>query len=702
MKEILTAGSNCWTIAAAARAAFVIDGEAYFAAVREAIIEASETVFLIGWDIHSKLKLVRDKRGDDYPDTLAPLLERCAREKAGLDIYILSWDFAMIYSLEREFFPSYKLQWRSHHRIHFCLDGAHPVGASQHQKLVVVDDRVAFAGGLDLSQWRWDTREHKVDDPRRKDPSGNGYPPFHDIQMAVSGEAAACLGEVARDRWQRAGGCDLRERRATATSDPWPPSLNPDLCDIDVGIARTMPAWEKNEGAREIEQLYVDSIAAACSFIYIENQYLSSSIVGDALVEALAADEGPEVVIVMPHQTGGWLEQHTMDVLRSRLLGRLREADRHDRLRVYSVRLAKEPPVYLMVHAKIMVVDDHFVRIGSSNISNRSMGLDSECDLAIEHNRQQDCCKAITAFRRSLLAEHLGVEEAEIAALEAENESLIDVIESLQRKDCRLEKIPDDLPAALDTAVPDSALLDPEKPLEPAQLFNYIVGSRQESRRLRQGVKIGLLLVVVLAMAAAWRWTPLADLLNVENAESAARWVKDSRFTPALVLLAFTVGSLLAVPVTLMIVATITVFGPWLGLGYSLVASELAALVTFWLGNLLGRDSVRRLAGSRLNGISRKLARPGLMTIIALRIIPVAPFTVINVVAGASELRLRDFALGTLIGMLPGIVALSFLAERLLAVLRSPDAFSLLSLVGVAAIVMLSLAVLRRWLRRER
>jgi uncharacterized membrane protein YdjX (TVP38/TMEM64 family) len=467
-----------------------------------------------------------------------------------------------------------------------------------------------------------------------------------------------------------------------------------------VGIARTLPPWGDESGAGEVQQLYLDSIRAARAFIYIENQYLSSTLVGTVLAEALAAQDGPEVIIVMPRQTGGWLEQHTMDVLRSRLLQKLRKADQHDRLRVYSVRLATDPAVHLMIHAKIMVVDDRFVRVGSSNISNRSMGLDSECDLAIEHSQQQDCRQAITGFRRSLLAEHLGVEAADVAAREAKTDSLIAVIESLQGTQRSLEKIPDDVPAAVDLTVPDSALLDPEKPLDPAELFNYVTGSDQQSRRRHQAVKIGLLLLVVLGMAAAWRWTPLSELLSVENAEATARWIKDSHFTPVLVLLAFTLGSLLAVPVTLMIVVTMTVFGPWVGLGYSLVAAEVAALVTYWLGHLLGQDSIRRLAGSRLNSVSRKLARPGLLTIVALRIIPVAPFTVINIVAGASPLRLRDFALGTLIGMIPGILALSFLADRLLAALKSPDATSVLALLGVAIAVVLCLAGLRYYLRR--
>ena len=102
--------------------------------------------------------------------------------------------------------PLYALNWKTHSRVRFYMDDKHPVGASQHQKIVVVDDAVAFSGGLDLRKWRWDTPEHHIDDQRRVDPDGKPYPPFHDVQMVVDGAAAAALGQLARERWQRATG----------------------------------------------------------------------------------------------------------------------------------------------------------------------------------------------------------------------------------------------------------------------------------------------------------------------------------------------------------------------------------------------------------------------------------------------------------------------------------------------------------------
>ena len=154
MENLFEPHRNCYRRVKAHRAAFVVDGEAYFQALRDAFRKARHTIFIIGWDLHSDMRLVRKKGAHDEPIRLGAFLDRLASTNTGLHIYLLSWDFSMIYAMEREFFPRYKLEWRTHKRIHFCLDGHHPIGASQHQKIVVIDDAVAFVGGFDVSKWR--------------------------------------------------------------------------------------------------------------------------------------------------------------------------------------------------------------------------------------------------------------------------------------------------------------------------------------------------------------------------------------------------------------------------------------------------------------------------------------------------------------------------------------------------------------------
>jgi phosphatidylserine/phosphatidylglycerophosphate/cardiolipin synthase-like enzyme/uncharacterized membrane protein YdjX (TVP38/TMEM64 family) len=694
---------NCHRLVTAHRAAVVIDGEDYFRALHQAFRRATSSIFIVGWDLHSEVRLIRDEEDDGYPACLGALLDRLADERPELHVYLLSWDFAMIYAMEREFFPRYKLKWRSHDHVHFGLDGHHPVGASQHQKVVVIDDALAFAGGLDVSQWRWDTSQHHPEDDRRVDPGGQPYPPFHDVQMVVDGPAAAALGKLVRERWTRSEG-DLPDFSAPAEdNDPWPSCLTPDFQNVEVAIARTLPAYKDQRQVREVRQLYLDSIAAARHSIYIENQYLSAHCIGEALAARLKEKDGPEVVVVMPQQTGGWLEQHTMDVLRARLVAQLREADHHDRLRIYYARIAEDPHCALMVHAKVMIIDDAMLRVGSSNLSNRSMGFDAECDLAVAAGPSDTALrKTIAAVRARLIGEHLGKKaDAVIRAVDT-HAGLIEAIESLQGGDTRtLVPLDVEIDPEVDALVPESDLLDPEEPVAPDKLVDQFVSPEQQPSAFRHGIKMLILIGGVVGLTALWRWTPLGEWIDIDSARAVAEWMQQQPLAPLFVASAYILGGLIAIPVTLMVIATVVVFGTWQGFLYALAGSWLSAVVLFAIGRWMGRDTVRRFAGSLLNRLSRKLSEKGLWTVITFRIVPVAPFSVINLIAGVSEIRWRDYALGTLIGMLPGVVAVVLLADRIAASLQHPDLGQITLLLAAIALVGLGLVGLRRWIKRK-
>jgi phosphatidylserine/phosphatidylglycerophosphate/cardiolipin synthase-like enzyme/membrane protein DedA with SNARE-associated domain len=678
-------GRNCWRREKAGRVAVAVDGESCFRAVREAILSARHTVRILGWDIHSKLQLVRDSVTDDYPRELGNLLDFVAKERS-VDSYVLSWDFAMIYLFERESLPLYELNWKTHSRVHFQLDARHPVGASQHQKVVVVDDAVAFCGGLDLSQWRWDTPEHLVDDVRRVDPAGKPYPPFHDVQMLVDGKAAAALGELARERWQRATGDAIAASEASPDHDPWPESLPPVMRDVQVTIARTLASYAGNPAVREVEGLYLDGIAAARRCIYIENQYLTAHCICEALAGRLQEDDGPEVVIVMPQKTGGWLEQQTMDVLRARRVKQLRAADSSNRLRLYYPQLSASSDVTLMVHAKVMVIDDTFLRVASSNLSNRSMGLDSECDLAIEAEPETDTADAI----RQLRAESLRREG-----------SLIGAIENLRGGERTLQPLDASIDPEIDQLVPESALIDPEQPMNPEDFISHIVPDDQKPPTARRIVLGVAMLAILLGLAAAWRWGALAEWIDLESLTRQAHALNSHTGAPLLVIAGFAVAGSLAIPLTLLVVAAVLAFGPFSGFFYSLAGAELSALLNYAAGRGASRDLVRRYAGKRLNRISRKLSRRGVLTIITLRIVPVAPFAVINLVAGASHIRLRDFALGTLVGLLPGVAAIALFADGLVNSIRDPGVDSFAWLAGAVLVIVVAMFWLLKWLKRR-
>jgi uncharacterized membrane protein YdjX (TVP38/TMEM64 family) len=580
------------------------------------------------------------------------------------------------------------------------MDAAHPIGASHHQKIVVIDDALAFLGGLDVTVCRWDTCDHAADEPCRVDPVGKPYGPFHDVQVAVSGPAAAALGELARDRWRRATG-RLPRARGSATSDPWPEDLEPTLREVEVGIARTDPGWDGQPAAREIERLYVDAIHAAARSIYIENQYLTSTAIGDALAAALEREQGPDIAIVLPIGSSGWLEERTMGVLRTRLLRRLGEADRHGRLGVYYAHcdgLAEGASI--QIHSKVCIVDDRLVTVGSANASNRSMGLDTECNLALESVEPGDAiAQRIAALREELLGEHLGKQPAEVAAAQRETGGLLAAIRRLSGPGRSLRPL--ELPEAgwIDGVVPE--VVDPERPIEASELAERLLGGSVDGRETRSLWPIVLLLSAAALLALAWRLGPLQEWLEPQQ---TIDWLVSYRDRPAAILYTaalYVVAGLVMFPVTLLILHTGLVFEPWRALVHAAVGSLASAAVLWTLGRTLGRGAVRRLAGRYSNRISRFVTRRGILAMAAIRLVPIAPYSVVNLVAGASGVPFWQFLAGTSIGMAPGIVTIALVGDRAVQALRDPSWTSIGWFVGVLLVaVMLSRAMTNRIRRR--
>jgi phospholipase D1/2 len=604
----------------------------------------------------------------------------------------------MIYAGEREWFPVLKLDWSTHGRLRFQLDADHPVGASHHQKVIVIDNAVAFVGGLDLTKRRWDTPEHRAGDPRRRDLDGKSYPPFHDVEIMVDDDAARGLGELARERWRRATGKAIRPP-AAHTHDPWPPQVAPDLVKTKVAIVRTEPAYGVRPAVEEFRRLSLDALCAAQRSVYIESQYFTSNAIGACIAERLAQSDGPEIALISRRMESGWLEETTMGVLRARLHKRLRAADRHGRYRMYCPEIPGLDGDCLNVHSKLMVVDDELVTIGSANFSNRSMGLDTECNLALEAGGDSRIRAAIGTLRNRLLAEHLGTTPQAVAEAIERGGGLFAGIEAFRNGARSLNPFEPKIDPEVDAWVPESAVIDPERPVDPDQLVAQFIPTEEKRPLSRRVVTLVVFLVCLLGLAAAWRWTPLRELLEVERAVQAATALQQMPGAPLAVIGAYVVAGLLVVPVTLLIVATALVFGPFLGLVYAFSGAILSAATTYGIGRLIGRKVVRRLAGPRVNALSRRLARRGLLTVAAVRVVPIAPFTIVNVVCGASHVSLRDFLLGTLIGMAPGIIAIAFFVDGVASALRAPGAGTFAILAGIVGAIALGFFLLRRRLR---
>lgn len=457
---LIRPGRTCWRVAEATHVRFLVDVAEYSQAFAEATLNARDSILIVGWDFNGLVELWRDGRERDLPVQVGAYLNALAERRPSLHVRILDWDYPPFpYVFDREFLPRFRSDWRAHERVDFRLDAQCPVGGSHHQKIVVIDDQLAFVGGIDFGVQRWDTREHQESDPRRVDPYGNEYRPFHDAQIAVAGDAARCLGDLVRERWHCATGEELEP---SASREPvWPESWEADVRDVSVAIARTAPEYDGRDGVAEIRDFLVDAIAAARESIFFENQYLTASAVGDALCERLADPDGPEVVINVRKSCLGWLEEQVMGTLRAKLRKRLEEADRHGRLRIYYPRHGETP---IDIHSKICVFDRAVLAIGSANLSNRSMVLDTECAVILDGRANDAARAAVARFLDQLLAEHLGVEEREVGESFARTGSLIETIEALRGRRRTLDPLPAEKPEWADAMLPAGALLDPETP----------------------------------------------------------------------------------------------------------------------------------------------------------------------------------------------------------------------------------------------
>lgn len=430
----LQPGRNCWRVETADRLSVIIDGKAYFRALREALLKARRMVMMIGWDFDFEIEMLpgeSDEGGlapDGFPNQVGPFLDAIVDQRDDLDIYLLKWSGGALIA-PGGILPALAVKLMSPDQIHLAFDGRHPLGACHHQKIVVIDDSLAFCGGIDMTDGRWDDRGHKDHNPLRRLKNGDDAQPWHDASTVMAGPAAAALSELARARWARAHDAEVEEDFSPG-ADLWPDSIEPVFHDIPMAIARTAPPEADKPPIHEIEDLYLDAIAGARDCIYIESQYFCADSITRAIARRLAEPDGPEIVVINPHAAQGAVEDQAMHVTRSRMIRQLRAQDPHGRFRILYPVTDGGQPIY--VHAKIMIVDDVLLRIGSSNIDRRSMGFDTECDVAIA--APDDATRRLIGdFRTGLLAEHLGVSRERVHAAIQEQGSLLAALDVLCR-----------------------------------------------------------------------------------------------------------------------------------------------------------------------------------------------------------------------------------------------------------------------------
>jgi len=452
---LLDPGRTCWQVAKADRFAILLDTAAYFEALDQALAAARRSVIVLGWQFDPRTRLDPHAEGRDAE--IGRRLRRMVRQNPDLDVRLLIWRSPILIAASQGFYPHRAQAWFRKRLVELHLDSPGPIGACHHQKVVLIDEAVAFVGGGDIATDRWDTPEHLDGDARRAMPGGRIAPPRHETMCVLDGDAARAVADLVRERWHHA----TWERTAPVTvrSDPWPVGVTPHLTDVRVGIARTEPGWRGRPEVRENEALHLAAIAAARSLIYFENQYFTSTVIAEALAARLAEPDGPEIVLVTTGRSPSWFDAMTMDTARAEILYRLEQVDHHHRLFAFSPMT--EGRDRLIVHAKVTIVDDALLRIGSTNLNNRSMGFDTECDVAVEPPDEAGRA-VLRAFRHNTIAHFLGQSAEAFAAMEALEGSTGRAI--LKLADGRMRLLGEDRPTPFEQMVAEWQLGDPHSP----------------------------------------------------------------------------------------------------------------------------------------------------------------------------------------------------------------------------------------------
>lgn len=413
-EALLTAGGTCWRVETAGRFAVLMENDEYFRALASSLAKAQRSIVILGWQFDPRTRLDPNSRPDDRTAEIGHQLRVLVKNKPELDVRLLIWNSPILIAASQGFFPHRAQKWFRKRMVEFRLDQPSALGACHHQKVVIIDDAVAFCGGGDISTDRWDSEQHLHNDPRRFQPSGSIAPPRHEMMCVLDGPAARALGDLARERWFKATW--ERTLPDEVPDDPWPDDVEPQLIDTPVGIARTEPSRAGVPAVRENEALHLAAIRSAKRLIYFENQYFTSPVIAEALAKRLEEDDGPEIVLITTGASPSWFDKMTMDTARSEVLFRLEKADRHNRFFAFSPNTAEGDRI--IVHAKMTIVDDAVIRIGSTNLNNRSLGFDTECDVAAEPGTEAGR-EAIRALRHRTIGHFMGVDAQAFAQAEA-------------------------------------------------------------------------------------------------------------------------------------------------------------------------------------------------------------------------------------------------------------------------------------------
>ena len=404
-----------------------MDARDYYRAFYDLARQARRSILLLGWQFDSDVPLLRGKdvpAGVD-PESLQmlPFLDGLCARNPQLEVRILAWDHSLWFALEREVLQKLSFALRTSENFFFENDATVSQYGAHHQKVAIIDGRIAFLGSADICQDRWDTSQHACGDELRVGRGGKPCKPYHEVQAVVTGDAARSLVDLFVERWRDGTGETLDADALIVPGDEpaqLPPQTTLAMPLAEVALHRQFPHRLGREAVREVRDLMTSWISEAESHIYIETQYFTSKAICDALVARMQDESKPtlEIVCILPQKPEALKEELAVGATQVEVLDELhRVAREHGHaLGVYTVagRSDDGSDHHVYIHSNLLLVDDRRLTLGSANLNNRSMTLDSEINVAWQtDDEDSELGEAIRALRMLLLREHAAVELAD-------------------------------------------------------------------------------------------------------------------------------------------------------------------------------------------------------------------------------------------------------------------------------------------------
>ncbi len=663
-------GVSIWRTAAVEKMRFLVNGEEYYQAIYEQIKKAEKSICILAWQLDFGTRLVRKNPSSTAYSLEEVLLERL-NEKPELQVYILVWDHLLLYAQDREKFNQLKVFLSFPSRVHFHLDSEHPFWASHHAKIVIFDGKIAYSGGMDIAVGRWDSSPHLSANPHRVDTTVSQYPPYHDIMVELQGPVLEPLIEYFRARWKFSG-CT----HALDAVEPSPEALIENEDCIPCYLVRTAPQYKSQHAVHEIEESYLALIRAAKRDIYIENQYISSEAIVNALGLRLKEPDGPYISIILPYLDSPNLEGFAMGTSVGLLIEKLMEHDEFGRLAVYYPLTIDTQEHKVKVHSKLMLVDDETLMIGSANLNERSMGLDTELNFIFSAQERPVVKDHIRKLKKKTLSSFTGREIKDEELSEAALQTILATSKCF-RKFREASKSTE-----LKIWAKENLPLDYKDPLAPERILERSIDAGKAGTWKRM---VRNFLVVIFIVAAGIYIGSNYNQTVQPMFDAFLGYIETQKLSPVLLVLGFGVLGGIFFPVNLFIIGMGLIFGTLEAILYCLIGVVLASLTSFLLGQWIGIKFFRKVFKRKVSKFYTFFSRSHWTEVAVLRMIPFAPFSFIGLVAGAIEVPLKHFLLGSFAGNLPGVVLLLVFERSLIDFLREPSAqgaILLMALVG--------------------